>query len=125
MSHDLKTPVAKIAGVVELLKLENKDRQIYNELEKIESSTVQLNDFISSILDLTKMESSNIELDLKTVDLNKPVEKVCHQLSDQSNKNEIILEKDLDVLFPITLDETLRFELLTILWRTQLNIQKR
>lgn len=107
MSHDLKTPVAKISSVVELLKIENQDRQIYEELSKIEKSTDQLNDFISSILDLTKMESSSLELDLKTVDLNKLVEKVCVNLGDQIKQNNIILTKNLDVLFPITIDEKL------------------
>jgi len=107
MSHDLKTPVAKIAGVVDVLKMENSDRKIYPELEKIESSTEQLNDFISSILDLTKMESSNFQLNLKTVDLNKLVDRVFDSLKDQGTKNQIKLEKHLDVLFPITIDENL------------------
>ena len=107
MSHDLKTPVAKIAGVVDVLKLENYDRKIYSELEKIDLSTGQLNDFINSILDLTKMESNNFQLNLKMVDLNKLIEKVCDSLKDQSSKNQITITRDLDILFPITIDENL------------------
>ena len=107
MSHDLKTPVAKISSIVDLLKAENKDRQIYSELEKIEKTTFQLNDFISSILDLTKMESNKVQLNLKTVDLNKLVEKSTMIYADQILKNDIVLNKSLDVLFPITIDEEL------------------
>ena len=107
MSHDLKTPVAKIASVVELLKIENTDSELSIELGKIENSTLQLNDFINSILDLTKMESDNFKLNLNTVDLNKLVDKGSAQLGDQIKKNMINLEKRLDVLFPITIDEKL------------------
>ena len=109
MSHDLKTPVAKISSVVELLKMENSDRQIVNELEKIDVSTNQLNDFINSILDLTKMESDNLQLNLKSTDLNKILDKVSSSLIDQLNSRDMKLITSLDVLFPITLDERLTY----------------
>ena len=107
MSHDLKTPVAKISSVVDILKLENSDRKIVLELEKIEDSTIQLNDFINSILDLTKMESDKLKLNLKTVDLNKLVEKVYANLAEQASRHNIQLKLNLDILFPITIDEKL------------------
>ena len=107
MSHDLKTPVAKISSVVDILKLENSDRKIFLELEKIENSTIQLNDFINSILDLTKMESNKLKINLKTVDLNKLVEKVYANLSEQASRHNIELKLNLDILFPITIDEKL------------------
>jgi len=53
------------------------------------------------------MESSNFQLNLKTVDLNKLVDRVFDSLKDQGTKNQIKLEKHLDVLFPITIDENL------------------
>ena len=73
-----KDSVAKIASVVEVLKMENSDRKILNELNMIDDSTSQLNDFISSILD-AKMETNDFGLKLASIDLNKIVERTVHQ----------------------------------------------
>ena len=107
MSHDLKTLLLKIASVVEVLKMENSDRKILNELNMIDDSTSQLNDFISSILDLTKMETNDFGLKLASIDLNKIVERTVHQLRDMASRHNVQINFEPDVLFPITIDEKL------------------
>jgi signal transduction histidine kinase len=61
MSHDLKTPVAKISGIADILKIKfNNNPEQVELLDNVMTSTQELNDFINSILDLTKIESQNL-----------------------------------------------------------------
>jgi CHASE2 domain-containing sensor protein len=75
MSHDLKTPVAKISGIADILKIKFNNTPEQNELiENVIGSTKELNDFINSILDLTKIESQNLTLRKESKDINKIIE---------------------------------------------------
>ncbi len=108
MSHDLKTPVAKIAGVAD--NLYHKNLNIPEIREKsllIIDSTKELNKFISSILDLTKIESRNFGLNKVSKDINSLVDIVVKDLSFSSSQKDIIIKKDLAPLYPIQIDVTL------------------
>ncbi len=105
MSHDLKTPVAKIAGIADNLKHKlrgNEDVQI--DLTRIVDSTKELNRFITSILDLTKIESRNLNLSMSSKDVNKIIEEIVSRLSYEANEKNIRIETKLDPLYPIKLD---------------------
>lgn len=108
MSHDLKTPVAKIQGIADILlvQYENNDEQ-KTLLQNISNATKELNNFISSILDLTKIESRNLELKLVAKDVNTLVEDIIEKLRYEASTNEITIEKELEPLYPIQLDVTL------------------
>ena len=110
MSHDLKTPVAKISGMADILLqqfgLEGEKRQL---VQTIKDSTIELNNFISSILDLTKVESRKIELKITSRDINEIIKSIVSKLRFELQKNEMTLETKLDPLFPIGLD----FDLIT------------
>ena len=108
MSHDLKTPVAKIAGIADILKVQYSNSEKQNELlDNIIHSTKELNDFITSILDLTKVESRNISLKLESKDVNPIIEQTFSKLVFEAKANSIVLETDLGPLYPIQLDSTL------------------
>jgi signal transduction histidine kinase len=108
MSHDLKTPVAKIAGVADNLYHQNPSSiEIREKAQLIISSTKELNKFISSILDLTKIESSNFGLNRTSKDVNSLVELVLKDLSFSAHQKKVHLIKDLAPLYPIQVDVTL------------------
>jgi len=108
MSHDLKTPVAKIAGVADNLYHQNSNNpDIREKSQLIIDSTKELNKFISSILDLTKIESSNFGLNKISKDVNSIVETVVKDLSFSSSQKEVIVKQDLSPLYPIQIDVTL------------------
>jgi signal transduction histidine kinase len=108
MSHDLKTPVAKIAGVADNLYHQNPGSpEIREKSQLIISSTKELNKFISSILDLTKIESSNFGLNRTNKDLNGLVEIVLKDLSFSAHQKKINLKTELAPLYPINIDVTL------------------
>lgn len=114
MSHDLKTPVARIQGLAELvLKQGNLSKEQESEVSQIIQSTENLNKFITKILELTKVESSNIKLNLKSKDINKIIEKCVEKLEFTARQKGIFLKTNLEPLFPINLDAALIIQVLT------------
>lgn len=108
MSHDLKTPVAKIAGVADNLYHQNQGNpEIREKSQLIIDSTKELNKFISSILDLTKIESSNFGLNKVSKDVNSLVEAVVKELSFSAGQKGVTIKKELAPLYPIQIDSTL------------------
>jgi signal transduction histidine kinase len=108
MSHDLKTPVAKIAGVADNLYTQNSGNpDIREKSQLIIDSTKELNKFISSILDLTKIESSNFGLSKASKDVNSIIEGVCKELQFSANQKQVQVKKELAPLYPIEIDVTL------------------
>lgn len=108
MSHDLKTPVAKIAGVADNLYHQNSGSpEIQEKSQLIIDSTKELNKFISSILDLTKIESSNFGLNKVSKDVNSLVETVVRDLAFSAGQKGVQIKKDLAPLYPIQIDSTL------------------
>lgn len=108
MSHDLKTPVAKIAGVADNLYTQNSGNpDIREKSQLIIDSTKELNKFISSILDLTKIESSNFGLNKVSKDINSIVETVIKDLNFSANQKQVQVKKELAPLYPIQIDVNL------------------
>tara|TARA_B100001971_G_scaffold214585_1_gene252903 strand:- start:109798 stop:111675 length:1878 start_codon:yes stop_codon:yes gene_type:complete len=108
MSHDLKTPVAKIAGIADILRTQysNEPKQV-ELLDNIIHSTRELNNFITSILDLTKVESRNITLRLESKDINNLIESAVDKLKFEANAQQMKIETELSPLYPIKMDMVL------------------
>lgn len=105
MSHDLKTPVAKIAGIVDILKREhNVDDKLKKYHEMLADSTQELNRFITSILDLTKIESNNLKLQIISRDVNSIIETVVEDLKYEINEKQMNVSLELGPLYPINID---------------------
>lgn len=108
MSHDLKTPVAKIAGIADILKIKFNNTPEQAELiENVTNSTKELNDFINSILDLTKIESQNLTLKKESKDINKIIENIVERLEFEANAKQMSIESELSPLYPIQIDTVL------------------
>jgi signal transduction histidine kinase len=105
MSHDLKTPVAKIAGVADNLYHQNPaSPEIREKSQLIIDSTKELNRFISSILDLTKIESDNFGLIKTSKDINLLIESIVKELSFSAGQKQMKIIKELSPLYPIEID---------------------
>ena len=108
MSHDLKTPVAKIAGIADILKIKfNNTPEQMELIDNVINSTKELNNFINSILDLTKIESQNLTLRKESKDVNKIIEGIIEKLQFEAGNKQMHIEADLSPLYPIQLDSVL------------------
>lgn len=105
MSHDLKTPVAKIAGTVDVLIQKRRgDAELTKSLNYIVDSTKELNQFITSILDLTKIESTNFTINKVSKDVNPLIDQVVSSLEQEASLKTITIESELSPLYPIEFD---------------------
>ncbi|MGZ3692790.1 MAG: ATP-binding protein [Bdellovibrionota bacterium] len=114
MSHDLKTPVARIQGLAEMIqRAPGLPEQQRGEVKQILDATENLDKFISKILNLTKVESNNLKLNKRTRDVNKLIEKCVEKLSFQAQAKGVAIDMQLDTLFPIPLDSALLIQVFT------------
>lgn len=114
MSHDLKTPVARIQGLAELILRQGEiPNQQQENMKQIISSTENLDKFITKILNLTKVESNEIKLNRRSKDINKIIEQCVQKLEFQARNKNIKFNLSLDPLFPLQLDAALIIQVFT------------
>lgn len=110
MSHDLKTPLARIQGMTDValrdanapLSLRQK-----NALDTISRSTEELETFISSILDLSRIESNHVKLHLSSKDVNQILQTVIDSKSYLADEKGIEIRSEFEPLFSLRVDESL------------------
>jgi len=86
MSHELNTPMSGIIGFSELL-LSEMDNKNHREMAKIiHRSSRRLNETLNSILDLSKIESKNLDLIFSNIDLVTLIQESKYAFSDAINK---------------------------------------
>jgi signal transduction histidine kinase len=108
MSHDLKTPVAKIQGIADILNVQYDNTPEQKKLlGNVIVATKELNGFISSILDLTKIESENLKLNLAAKDVNKIIEDIIQRLKYEAAQKNMQLVFEPEPIYPITIDAVL------------------
>ena len=77
MSHDIRTPMNAIIGYTTLIKKEkNLPPRAIEYLDKIEGSNKHLLALINDVLDLSRIESGKMELDIAKADLIKTMDDV-------------------------------------------------
>ena len=84
MSHDIRTPMNAIIGYTTLIKKEkNLPEQVIEYLNKIENSNKHLLALINDILDMSRIESGKMELEISKSDLIKVMDNLRDLFSTQ------------------------------------------
>lgn len=68
-THEIKTPLGIINGFSELVELEQDEQKRNEYIKIIQSETQQINRLVLAMLDLYKLESQNVTLNLEEIDL--------------------------------------------------------
>jgi len=109
MSHDLKTPIAKVQALTERLTREarglSEDQR--GILDSIQRSNDELSQYILSILNFQRIESQELKLNKKNHDVNLMIEDVIQRLEPLAQDRNIKLTLELEPMFPVEFDETL------------------
>ena len=106
MSHDLKTPIARIQGMTDVVLKDPtplSDRQTH-ALLTLQKSSEELLEFVSSILNLGRIESKELQLHLHSKDPNTLIEEVVAKYEYLSASKRIEIHAELETLFSIKMD---------------------
>ncbi len=109
MSHDLKTPIARIQGMTDVIL---KDPQALSSqqreaLDTIRHSGDDLLKFINTILNYGKIESQGVELHMQSRDVNSLLKDVIRKHEFLAKVKRIPIEFESEPLFPIQVDPEL------------------
>ncbi len=108
-SHDLKTPLAKIHAISDKIR-QNKDYSesfISNEICKIQKETRELDRYIQSILQVTRIEAGEFNLNVVPQDINELIHTCIETLSPLALQKEIKISFKEEPMFSIDMDASL------------------
>ena len=89
MSHDIRTPMNAIIGYTKLALKEPDPAAVHSFLEKIDTSSQHLLALINDILEMSRIESGKIELELSPVDLCAVFSGMRDLFSEQMKEKEM------------------------------------
>lgn len=95
MSHELRTPLNAILGYSEMLEEEAEEtgqNAFIPDLQKIHQAGIHLLGLINDVLDLSKIEASQMELHAERFDLSKLLDEVAGTLHPELLRHENTLE---------------------------------
>lgn len=109
MSHDLKTPIARIQAMAEIVQQESHrlSEAQENALENITASSEELSQFIASILNLSRIQSKKVKLQAKTRDITQLLQKVIRGSEHIAKRKNIEIVTEFEPLFSLKMDEDL------------------
>ncbi len=105
MSHEIRTPMNAIMGYTEVLQfgIEEDEEKRLQHLSTIQNSGEHLLALINDILDLSKIESRQMELDLRRVSIHELIGSVVSTLGIKAQEKGIRLEYEPVDQFPETI----------------------
>jgi len=115
MSHDLKTPLARIQGMAETAMAETSNRLSPSQRQAMASivkSSEELGAFISSILDLSRIESKEVKLQKTSKDINSLLKEIIKKYQFAARAKNISLKANLEPLFSASIDVDLMRQVL-------------
>ncbi len=113
ISHDLKTPIAKIQAVIDrLISQENLTPNLQTDFSNLKIYADELNRYIQSILKVLRVESKDFKINKETADINGVIENVIVRTEPLAKSKSIRIELKLEPMFLIEFDVTLMTEVI-------------
>ena len=91
MSHELRTPLNAIIGYSEMLKEDAEDQQLKDfipDLLKIRGAGQHLLNLINDVLDLSKIEAGQMDLDVESFDVAELIRDIAETFRPLAQKND-------------------------------------
>ena len=100
ISHEIRTPLNSVTGFSDLLYAMTNNEAQKNYLHAIKSSGESLLNLINDILDLSKIEEGNINLEFKETDIRKMIDDMMNIFSLEASDKSLHLVANIDKSFP-------------------------
>ncbi len=96
MSHDIRTPINGIRGMVEVANAYDDDLAKQRDCrQKIWTASGILSDLVNEVLDMSKLESGEVKLDLRPVNLVELINEVCKMMERQAQQLGVTISCDM------------------------------
>ncbi|WP_297455304.1 ATP-binding protein [Persephonella sp.] len=105
VSHELKTPITVLKGVIETIEKEEDLELIRNFLSKAKKRINQMDSLINDLLILAKIESKEDKIQKSHINLYSMIQQIFEDLQHIANEKEISLENQVDKDFSVFVDE--------------------
>ena len=86
VSHDIKTPLTSIINYVDLLQKPHSPEEAEQYLEVLERQSLRLKKLIDDLMDMSKANTGNMQVDITTVDAVESVNQALGEFSDKLDK---------------------------------------
>ncbi|RYY30006.1 MAG: PAS domain S-box protein [Sphingobacteriaceae bacterium] len=100
LSHEIRTPINAVIGMSRILLEENPAPSQLNHLNVLKFSSENLLKLVNDILDFTKIETGNMQLESAPVNLKELATQTLHTLSFKLENKNLQLVLDLDPQLP-------------------------
>jgi two-component system phosphate regulon sensor histidine kinase PhoR len=113
ISHDLKTPIAKIQAVIDRLTVQNSlPDSVQEDFQNLKIYSEELNRYIQSILKVLRVESKDFKINKETADINSVIENVIERTRPLAKSKSISINLNLEPMFLVEFDVTLMTEVM-------------
>ena len=100
LSHEIRTPLNAVIGMSRLLEEENHLEAQEENLGVLKFSAENLMNLINDVLDFTKIETGNIELESAEVSLRELIDGITKSMQFRANDKNIYLKGNVDDAVP-------------------------
>ncbi len=100
MSHEIRTPIAAVLGTIDLLKTTQLNEEQKDLVEIINASAESLLNSVSDVLDYSKLESGQVELEVKDFSPVRLLEGTADLVSQSATKKGLSIMSFIDPYIP-------------------------
>ncbi len=122
LSHELRTPLNAILGWASIIRETDKRDEIMEGLEVIERNARAQTQIIEDLLDMSRIVSGNVRLDVQRVDLVAVIKSALESVRPMAGGKEIRLTSVLDPLAGLISGDPARLQ--QVLWNLLTNAMK-
>ncbi len=108
VSHELRTPLYGVIGLTDIIESEHAELQDSKYIKSLKFSAKYLLSLINDVLNISKIESGNLELIYEPINLKEQIEIIVDSLEVMANQynNKIVISFDSDLPIYIKTDKT-------------------
>lgn len=109
MSHELRTPLNSIVGMVQIIEQNELSEEVGEMFSLVRGASFNLLDIVNDILDLSKIEAGQVQLECIAFDAVKRIRDTVDSMQPLASEKGISLYCRIDVEYLYALGDELRF----------------